>query len=237
MMPAHAGFSSDKEAEARIRADMLQVQARNQELVKAPDQRGCLGKDAVTCVATIGLYLQISSGRPGMPGEFSLPTSIKRDINGEPMVQSVNFLTLVTPIGRPKTETMAILTSLSLYDGVHVHDIDFTLVKNPRFARTPEEWDSSGVYQLAFAVLGPDCVGRDRLAFYRLFDKAMNSDLATKTNGNHGAARVDTDSGGADVPMCGQALMLPYWNVSTDARGTPSSSTGLNFRTMPASAK
>lgn len=212
------------------------VVARAQQLLAAPQERGCLGKDAVTCVATIALSTRISSTppHPGATGVLRFPKKLERDIYGKPVYQSVSFLTLVTPAGKTQVDELSVLTDLMLADGEHVNDIDFDLPRSPVSAKTEADWDATAVFEIATAVMGRDCIGTDRLAFYRLFDKAQNSgEYATTMSDDLANPGVSKGSVGT-VALCGASMTVTFVSgVSINGRyGGSTVHFGMHPRSM-----
>lgn len=189
------------------------VAARAQQLVAAPQERGCLGKDAVTCVATIALSTRISSTPPypGVTtGVLRFPKKLERDIYGKPVYQSVSFLTLVTPAGKTQADELSVLTDLMLEDGEHVNDVLVDLPRSPVSAKTEADWDATAVFEIATAVMGRDCIGTDRLAFYRLFDKAQNSGEYTTIMSDDLADPSVSKGSVGTVAMCGASMTVTF---------------------------
>lgn len=148
------------------------IKARNLELRARPAERGCLGHDALTCIASMGFYVYISSTPPGLGGygELKLPKPVEHDIHGRPVPQHVTFLVTFSPGVTAITPPEAITAELALDDGEHVNRIVFTLPAAPISAKTQTDWDATRVFELSTAAMGAQCVGPDRLSFYRRYD-------------------------------------------------------------------
>ena len=217
MTPSYARPPADKEAQ-QVQAALQVVAQRKVQLMTAPAERGCIGKDAATCIASISFYVHISSTQTeGVRGYLVLPKPVERDLNGEPMVQTVQFISFITPIGKPGSAPIPIVTKLTLGDGAHVDTVQFNLVNAPLFASTKEDWDATGVYELAVAAIGFDCVGRDRLAFYKLYDKAQH-EKPLRTYDSSSADPGITDYLGGTIQMCDFSIGIQDYNDVTKAR-------------------
>lgn len=215
------------------------VASRAQQLVAAPQERGCLGKDAVTCVATIALSTRISSTPPypGITtGVLRFPKAPERDIYGKIVSRSVSFLILITPAGAKPDAEMSALTGLSMDDGEHVDSIAFSLPRSPMLAKTQPDWDATAIFELATAAMGAKCIGLDRPAFYRLVDKAQKI-AGSSTSFNDSLSDPGVSRGGVgSVPICGVVMRVGYVSGVSISAGHYSGST-LEFARDPSAAK
>jgi hypothetical protein len=214
------------------------VAARAQQLVAAPQERGCLGKDAVTCVATIALSTRISSSPPypGATEVLRFPKKLERDIYGKVISRSVSFLTLITPAGAKPDAEMSAPTYLSMQDGEHVDSIAFSLPPALGLAKTQADWDATAIFELATATMGAKCIGSDRLAFYRLVDKAQKSAGGSTTFYDGFSVPSLSNSGVGSVPICGVVMRVGYVSGVSVSTGHYSGST-LEFAVNPSAAK
>jgi hypothetical protein len=167
--PAHADNQDKKENAAAVAA----IKARIEQLKQSPGESGCLGKDAVTCLATLSGSVYISTEPLWLGGGLKLPKPVERDINGQPMSQIITFLVTFNPRDRAYNGPTVVHASLYLGDGEHIARIDYSLGQSTFRAQTPAEWDATHVFELATATLGSACLGSDRLAFYRQYDRAQ----------------------------------------------------------------
>lgn len=215
------------------------VAARAQRLMTAPLERGCLGKDAVTCVATIGLSTRISSDKTAAgntAGVLRFPSAPERDIYGKIIPGKVSFLTLITPAGAKPDAEMSALTFLSMDDGEHVDSIAFDLPRTPISAETQADWDATAIFELATAAMGGKCIGSDRLAFYRLVDKAQKS-AGNTTKFNDSLSDPGVSKGGVgSVAICGVVMRVGYVSGVSMSTGSYSGST-LEFVMAASAAK
>ena len=203
------------------------VAARAQQLVAAPQERGCLGKDAVTCVATIALATRISSTPPDRgvtTGVLRFPKTLDRDIYGKIMSRSVSFLTLIAPAGAKPDAEMSALTNVSMDDGEHVSSIAFSLPRTPILAKTQDDWDATAIFELATATMGAKCVGSDRLAFYRLVDKAQKSASSSTTFSDSLSDPGVSKGGVGSVPFCGVVMRVGHVSGVSMSTGSYSGS-------------
>jgi hypothetical protein len=196
------------------------IKTRNLELRSKPEERGCLGADAVTCLASMGFYVYISSTPPdlGGLGALKLPTPVERDIHGQPISQMVSFLVTFAPGVRSIMPPDAIDADLFLVDGAHISRVTFFLPAPPLFAKTESQWAATRVFELATAALGEKCVGTDRLAFYRRYDDAQKSDGASTGIDSVVADPSVSSSVRGHLDLCGaRMVMTATGGVSMDA--------------------
>lgn len=143
------------------------IEARIAQLRADPQGRKCLGADAVTCLASLSLGVTPTT-RIG--GVFQLPGPAGRDIYGRTVSATTSFVVKFNAGNRDPFDDDDVYTQIDLNDGEHVDTIYFSLNQSPLFAHTESDWDATRVFELATAVLGPACVGTDRIGFYRRYD-------------------------------------------------------------------
>lgn len=163
------------------------IKARNVELRTEPDERGCIGADAVTCIASMGFYVYISSTRPGLGGygELKLPRPVEHDIHGQPVPQMVSFLVTFAPGVTSIAQPDAIHVDLYLGDGARVSSVQFMLPTSPLSAKTQGDWEATRVFELSTAAMGAKCIGPDRMEFYRLYDKIQRGKSSESTGSDY----------------------------------------------------
>ena len=159
-------------------ADAIAIKARNLELRAKPEERGCIDSDAVTCLASLGLYVYIS---PEDAQTSLLPRPVEQDIHGNAIAQSISFLISFKPGPASPLDQANVPAEIYLADGLHVTRVTFHLPQPPLIARTASDWAATRIFELATSVLGEQCVGTDRLAFYRRYD-AMQRQSASGTH-------------------------------------------------------
>lgn len=154
-----------------------QVEARRAELQAHPEEQGCLGKDFLTCLSTLSLTLAMETGNPVM---FHPPGPAEQDINGKPVPQRPVLMTALVP-GAPAPlhdyDKPGVTLAIVPADGVVTAVVVNFGTQTPELARTQADWDRTGVYELARAIMGPKCITEDRLSFYRAYD-AMSKRMA-----------------------------------------------------------
>ena len=170
--PAFAD-KQDKKANA---AAVAAIRARADQLRTDPQGRKCLGADAVTCLASLSFGLTLTTEPLWLGGGFKLPGPVRRDIHGEVIATSMEFLIKFNPKDHYLFDDTMVRATIVLGDGEHVDRVDFDLKEWPLLARTEADWDKTHVFELATAVLGPACIGTDRLAFYRRYDAIQRQD-------------------------------------------------------------
>ncbi|HWU74412.1 MAG TPA: hypothetical protein VN137_13075 [Sphingomonas sp.] len=153
--------------EAKKTDPIAVIKARIAQLRVDPQDRKCLGADAVTCLASLSLGVPPTAE---LGGFFELPAPAGRDIYGRTVSATMSFLIKFNATNRDFTDDDDVSAQIDLSDGEHVGTIHFSLNQSPLFAQTESDWDATRVFELATAVLGPACVGTDRIAFYRRYD-------------------------------------------------------------------
>lgn len=201
--PAAADNKDKKENAAAVAA----IKARAKQLRQDPAARKCLGVDAVTCLATLSFGVTLMTEPLWMGGGYKLPKPVQHDIDGRPISQLVEFLVTFGSRDKDIFGQNVLHAQMDLYDGEHVTDVKFFLKHAPLLARTQEDWDNTHIFELATAVLGPECVGTDRLAFYRRYD-AMQKQWASRDQYMEMPSGPSISSGMfGDTEMCGVSVV------------------------------
>jgi hypothetical protein len=196
------------------------VEARTLLISQNPGEAGCVGKDAATCLASLGRTLVVSTSRND-PVPLDLPTEPKLDIHGAPTRQ---VLLLHASLPGPRASEFSSLT-LSMNDGVHVSAVDFDPRKSLLRTQTAEDWDQTGIYEFATGVAGTACIGADKLQFYRRVDALMKNGTSTSSdNGSYRNRVVGTTSIGSDK-VCGQKMSVSQGSGYIGEIGSYASST------------
>lgn len=200
---------ADKQAKEAKKADaaaIAAIRARIEQLRADPQSRKCLGADAVTCVASLSFHFTLTTPPLWMGGGFKLPGPVQRDINGRTMSATMDFLIKFNPKDRYLINDSMVGAKIGLGDGEHVDSVDFDLKENPLLAQTEAEWDKTHVFELATAVLGPTCIGTDRVAFYRRYDAIQRQDSSSdRVDLGYRHSRNSSSTSG-DTKICGVTM-------------------------------
>jgi hypothetical protein len=200
LVAASPAAARDKQDKLDLAVAVAAIHIRGAQIQADPSQAGCLGKDAVTCMASLARTIYIA---PTTTGRLKLPTPVERDINGEPVSQVTGFLVTFSPKPGP-----GVGTHLYLDDGVHVDSVEFDLLADPLLAKTQADWDATHVFELATAVLGPECVGSDRLKFYRQYDAVQRREFSKdRSDDDYWNPTVSLDSYGS-MKLCSALVVL-----------------------------
>jgi hypothetical protein len=226
--PAAADNKDKKENAAAVAA----IKARAEQLRQDPAARKCLGVDAVTCLATLSFGVTLMTEPLWMGGGYKLPKPVEHDIDGRPISQLMEFLVTFGSRDKDILGSNVLRAQMNLTDGEHVSGVEFFLKRAPLLARTQSDWDDTRIFELATAVLGPECVGTDRLAFYRRYD-AMQKQWASRERFTEMPSGPSVSSGMfGDIEICGVSVVAG--SVAGIAAGTGSySGSSISFR-MPA---
>jgi hypothetical protein len=201
--PAAADNQDKKENAAAVAA----IKARSDQLRQDPTARKCLGADAVTCLATLSFGVTVTTEPLWMGGGFKLPKPVEHDIDGRPISQLMEFLVQFGSRDKDLFGPNVLRAQIDLTDGEHVGSVEFFLKHAPLLAQTQADWDNTHIFELATAVLGPACVGTDRLAFYRRYD-AMQKQQASREEYRETPSGPRGSSGMfGDTEMCGVSVM------------------------------
>ncbi|MBS0295967.1 MAG: hypothetical protein JSR45_06605 [Proteobacteria bacterium] len=175
--------------------------ARRLTLLANPAEQGCLGADWVTCAATLSLTNQLTTGI--LDNELKEPKAL-HDLDGKPILQTVWIDVFPTYYpGQSSVTQKAHHVELRLDEKNYVTAIYVRLTTYPSQARTKEDWDATGTYELMRGMTSEKCVG-DRLDFYRLFRDLMSrrelSDFSNET--------AYGTTGKAQTGFCGAKLVV-----------------------------
>lgn len=195
-----------KEAKKADAAAIAAIKARMEQLRADPPSRKCLGADAVTCVASLSFHFTLTTPPLWMAGGFKLPGPVQYDINGRTMPATMNFLIKFNPKDRYLIDDSMVGANIGLSDGEHVDSVDFDLKEDPLLAQTEADWDKTHVFELATAVLGPACIGTDRIAFYRRYDAIQRQESSSdRVDLGRRHSRVSSSISG-DTKICGVTM-------------------------------
>lgn len=188
----------DKEADA-----IAVVQTRIGQLRADPQGRKCLGADAVTCLASLALGVTPTTV---IGGVFALPGPAGHDIYGHTVSATMSFLIKFNARNRDLFDDDEVYAQINLSDGEHIDNIYFSLNQSPLFAHTESDWEATRVFELATAVLGPACVGPDRIDFYRRYDAIQRQSSTDYIDRGYRAGRYALLSG--NMKICGVTMSV-----------------------------
>jgi hypothetical protein len=209
--------NQDKKANA---AAVAAIKARVDQLRADPKGRKCLGTDAVTCLASLSFSFTLTTPPLWMAGGFKLPGPVQRDIHGRTMSAAMDFLIKFNPRDRYLLNDSMVGARIGLSDGEHVDSVDFDLKENPLLAQTEADWDKTHVFELATAVLGPACIGTDRVAFYRRYDAIQRQESSSdRVDLGYRHSRNSSSISG-DTQICGVTMHVT--SISGYSRSTGS---------------
>ena len=198
---------ADKQDKKANAAAVAAIKARADQLRTDPQGRKCLGADAVTCLATLSFSFTLTTEPFWLGGGFKLPGPVQRDIHGDIIGARMEFLIKFNPQDRYLFDDSMVRATIGLGDGEHVDSVDFDLKEWPLLAHTEADWDKTHVFELATAVLGPACIGTDRLAFYRRYDAIQRQDESSD-RGGYGRRRSRATSSTGHTTICGVTMRV-----------------------------
>lgn len=197
------------------------IQARIGQLRADPQGRKCLGADVVTCLASLSLGVTPATEIGGI---FALPGPAGHDIYGRDVSATMTFLIKFNARNRDPFDDDEVYAQIDLSDGEHIDNIYFSLNQSPLFAHTESDWDATRVFELATAVLGPSCVGTDRIDFYRRYDAIQRqSSTDYVERGYPRASRYSLLSG--NMKICGVTMSVQSSSQYSRSMGYGSSLT------------
>ena len=179
------------------------IQARIAQLRADPQDRKCLGADAVTCLASLSLRVTPTTA---IGGVFALPGPAGHDIYGRTVSATMSFRVRFNATNRDLVDDDDVYTQIDLSDGEHVDTIYFSLNQSPLFAHTESDWDATRVFDLATAVLGAACVGTDRIGFYRRYDAIQRQSSTDYVDRGRNANRYSLLTG--NMKICGVTMSV-----------------------------
>jgi hypothetical protein len=178
-----------------------------------PPIRGCAGRPVFACIASLAQVYPIATEFAADPKlhEMNAPLDdADVDINGKPIpISSVSLRILGDDIR---------IILLMLDDAGRVRSANVSLAGDPLRARTFDEYEATGVYEAAQAVMPGECDLGDRRKFYQLVENQMKptrsisggQDISDTALGDH--TRSETTA-----HLCGVILNIGlYTSVSTD---------------------
>jgi len=180
------------------------IKARIAQLRADPQARKCLGADAVTCLASLSLGVPPTAA---LGGSFlGLPAPADRDIYGRNVSATMSFQVRFNATNDDLVDDDEVYAHIDLSDGEHVDSVYFTLNQSPLFAHTERDWDATRVFELATAVLGPACVGTDRIGFYRSYDAIQRQSSTDYIDRGRSAFRYSLLRG--NMKICGVTMSV-----------------------------
>jgi hypothetical protein len=180
------------------------IKARIAQLRADPQDRKCLGADAVTCLASLSLGVPRTAELGG--SFFELPAPAHRDIYGRNVSATMSFRVRFNATNDDPVDDDDVYAHIDLSDGEHVDSIYFSLNESPLFAHTERDWDATRVFELATAVLGPACVGTDRIAFYQRYDAIQRQSSTDYVDRGRDAFRYSLLTG--NMKICGVTMSV-----------------------------
>lgn len=178
------------------------IKARIAQLRADPQDRRCLGADAVTCLASLSLGVPPTAE---LGGSFELPGA-GHDIYGRTVSATTSFRIRFNATNSDFVDDDDVYAHIDLSDGEHVDTIYFSLNESPLFAGTESDWEATRVFELATAVLGPACVGTDRIAFYRRYDAIQRQSSTDYVDRGRDAFRYALLTG--KMKICGVTMSV-----------------------------
>jgi hypothetical protein len=165
----------------------------------------CIGKPIAACVAA----LAAAGHRDANPAETE--REIGRlgavDVNGKPVGPK-----LVSVFGYlPQFPGRDVMLEITVGAGGTVTSLDANLPGNPKLAHTAEEYDATGLFEVAALILGGDCLKAGKLDFYKFFENTMKPKIKTKNqapdfSGGHAMTEVVLEKTPV-VPFCGRKIV------------------------------
>ena len=208
-----------------------QVRKRMAELENAPPRGGCLGQDDITCIAMATRKLVVSSNPYGPT--FTPLKPPERTLDGAPLKRLRYFDVYVPRPGADAVGRQGLDMNLDIAADGGVYAARVELPRPVFPAVSVGDFDETGVYELAAALLGEACVGEDRLAFYRLVRDMLAHERAKDDWADH---RVNVISGSRE--MCGHLLTITSkWTSPSVRRHSDKDSNVLSVTAPPTFAQ
>jgi len=171
------------------------IAARAEMIRTMPGSGGCIGRDVVTCVATLAQTLAVATPfRIFGSSEDTLFAAEKTDVNGNPIFPRNVFIAAYVPPQPNRASAEAVVwIDLGIGDDRLVRGVDLQLPADPLRAKTIDDYDRTAAYDAALPYLDGNCREKmDRQAFYRFIENELKNGM----KGNH-----DTSWSGTDVTV------------------------------------
>jgi hypothetical protein len=176
--------------------------------------RGCVGRSVETCVGSLTASLSIDKGLL----TSTLAERGRTDVSGSP----IPARPIVVAGGLPGREERLVILLHPSADGT-IAGAEATLLDDPTLARTEQDYDRTGLYEVVSRLLGRRCPQADRIQVYRFFENSVKPRIVTeRAHGKRGifAARNTVLSRAAKIPFCGVRFSfakLVTWKGTADA--------------------
>ena len=177
----------------------------------ADSRAGCIGADLRACVAAVASVYDVTAS-PGGSVEEQLASKSQLDVNGKPLTSgastiSISFKQKNAPRYAPIESMEVNYTDFGLVERIAV-----PLWRDPLSARTPAEYDSTGIWEAALIAGGHRCAASGKLATYQLFENQLKPNVTygeKKYTITDTSAETSREGHTPEVPACG-GLKVSY---------------------------
>jgi len=166
---------------------------------------GCIGRDPNTCVATLSQTLSVADNY----AVSNLFAKENRDVNGKIISKHIILITGYIPGVRDILErTTALQITLSLNNDHSVKSVSAMLPHDPLYAKTQEEYDKTGSYEIIAAMTKADCPELSHTEVARFIENSV------KPKGKFTGERWSFDNGitrtngkaANNIKFCGRSM-------------------------------
>jgi hypothetical protein len=158
-------------------AGIADVQDRIVAIREGRRRPGCIGEDKYTCVATLAQNLAVTDDE--LAKANALFADVRNDVNGRSVnadrVNIVGLLPNRAGLGAPKTSF-----ALNVLPDGSVWSIEVTLPQLVELARTQEDYDKTGVYEVVAALASKDCPNLSRMDVDRWVENTVKPSIQEK---------------------------------------------------------
>ena len=144
---------------------------------QSPSGTGCLGVPVQTCIASLRASMTLDEGL--LAGSLAQRRWV--DVNGRPLGN------IVTVIARLPRQVLPLSIVLHLSSDDRVAAASSTLLRDPRRARTEQDYAETGLYEVTMRLAGTRCPDNTPLALYRFFENQVKPRLAVNRADIRGA--------------------------------------------------
>jgi hypothetical protein len=144
---------------SKNQAGIADVQNRIVQIREGKRTPGCIDEDKYTCVATLAQRLAITDDVGSK--DYNLFADVRRDVNGRPVNGRRVMLDGFIPNYRDVGHRSAFFSVTIGAEGT-VSAVDAKLLKGVELARTQDEYDTTGVYEVVSAVAAKQCPNLSR---------------------------------------------------------------------------
>lgn len=187
---------------------------------------GCIGEDKFTCVAT--LSQKLSTTDDDLSWDHAVFAAVRYDVNGSPVnADRINIVGYIP--GRRDYGTQNISFTVRVLPDGKVWSIEARLPHSWGIARTPDEYDATGLYEIVAALGAKDCPNLGKMDVDRWIENTVKPSMHPKPDQHAGQVKLrrqtanqtkrldDRTFESAKLVLCGRSFQ--FTNAANIGRG------------------